>query len=86
VHTGSTLRTDRFFFDLEGTSKGGEMSVRAPERNRKLVTRVRPHEGAAVDTIAQQKGLSVSELLRAWITAGVKGDLPIEGYLVPPAD
>jgi hypothetical protein len=59
------------------------MHVRAPERKRKLVTRVRPHEGSAVDRIAQQKGLSVSELLRAWITAGVKGDLPVEGYLLP---
>jgi hypothetical protein len=58
------------------------MSVRAPERNRKLVTRVRPHEGEAVDAVAQRPGLSVSELLRAWIAAGVKGDLPVEGYLV----
>jgi hypothetical protein len=59
------------------------MSVRAPERKRKLVTRVRPHEGEAVDAMAEQLGLSVSELLRAWITAGVKGDLPVNGYVVP---
>jgi hypothetical protein len=59
------------------------MGTTALHRRRKLTTRVRPHEGAAVDMIAQQKGLSVSELLRAWITAGVRGDLPLEGYLVP---
>jgi hypothetical protein len=57
--------------------------ITAPYRQRKLVTRVRPHEGAAVDAIAEQWGLTVSELLRAWICAGVRGDLPVEGYLLP---